>query len=309
VLPPPELPPPAPESAEAPTVPQVINGIEVSNEPAYSGGSATEAAAPVPAPPDTGTQATAEEGVLAPVELSGPAFSINAEPFDAAAAEKPLVAVILADTASNPFLHEMLFSIRLPLTVGVVAGGGGDSETAAAARAAGFEVVAELPVATPGAATGAMLEYGMDEAGAAIRTLTLMQRLPMAVAASRAQTAIELPGPAVLKGIVDTLMPLGFAYVDHGLAPGARSTFAASGLDMPIGVSRFSIPPGASPAQIISILDRAAADAVERGGAVVFAPPDEQVLLALQLWGDAGAGNVAALAPLSAVIRRQNSGG
>jgi polysaccharide deacetylase 2 family uncharacterized protein YibQ len=307
-------PPPPPVVAEAPVGPVMINGIEVSTEPAYSNGAASGAAAPElgapqPESAETGTPETGapETGTLETVELSGPAFSVNAEPFDAPP-DMPLVAVILADTASNPLLHEMLFSMKVPLTIGVVAGGGGDRETATAARAAGFELVAELPVAPPGASGGSALEYGMAEADAASHTLTLIQRLPMAVAAARAQDAVKQPDPSVLKGMVSALMPLGFAFVDHGMAPEDQSTFVAAGLEMPIGVSRFNVPAGVSAVEVIAMLDLAAADAARRGGAVVFAPPDEQVILALRLWGEVGAGNLAQLAPLSAVIRRQNGG-
>lgn len=317
VLPPPKLPPtlpPEPETAAEPTGPVMVGGIEVSTEPAYSNSTAPDAAAPEAGTAEPGTPesenpapAAAEPATLEPVELSGLAFSVNAVPFDADP-DMPLVAVILADTASNPLLHEILFSMNMPLTIGIVAGGGGDRETAAAARVAGFEVVAELPVSAPGATGGAALEYGMTEADAASRTLTLVQRLPMAVAAARAQDAAMLPDPSVLKGMVDALGPLGFAFVDHGVAQGDRSTFVAAGLDLPIGVSRFSIGAGASAAEVISILDLAAADAVERGGAVVFVAPDEQVILAVQLWGELGGGGLARLGPLSAVIRRQNGG-
>jgi hypothetical protein len=153
VLPPPA--PPPPEPAEAPAAPAMIGGIEVSPEPAYSGGAASDAAAPESGTPESGASqpklalpdapatGTPETGAPETVELSGPAFSVNAVPVDAPP-DMPLVAVILADTASNPLLHEMLFAMDMPLTIGVVAGGGGDRETATAARAAGFEVVAEL---------------------------------------------------------------------------------------------------------------------------------------------------------------------
>lgn len=305
VLPPP-VPPPEPETAEAPAGPRMIAGIEVSTEPAYSAG-----AAALPEPPSGTSETEAPKpkserpAALETIELSGPAFSVNAEPFEAAP-ETPLVAVILSDTASDPLLHEMLFSLKIPLTVGVIAGGGGDWETGTAAREAGFEVVAELPVVAQGASGGSGLEYGMAEAEATSRTLTLIRRLPMAVAVARVQGAVAQPGASVLKGISGALAPLGFAYVDHGVARVDPASLIAAGLDMPIGVSRSGIPPGASAAQVIAILDAAAADAAGRGGAVVFATPDQQVILALQLWGEAGVGNLARLAPLSAVIRRQN---
>lgn len=294
VLPPPPA-PPAPESTEAPTGPVMIGGIEVSTEPAYSGGTVSDAPAPTPE-------------VIKPVELSGPALSINAAPYYGEAGV-PLVAVVLDDTASNPLLHELLFSMDVPLTIGVVAGGGGDVETATAARDAGFEVVAELPLVAQGDSGGAGLEYGMSEADATARTLTLMQRLPMAIAATRTLDAASPPNNTLLAGMLDALTPLGFAYVDHSVSPEESSVAAASELGgTVIGISRFTISAGASAPEIISVLDLAAATAVNEGGAVVFAAPDEQVMLALQLWGDAGSGALARLAPLSAVIRRQNGG-
>ena len=295
VLAPPAPPPPAPEPVAADTGPEIVSGIEVSTRPAYSVPAEPTASAPEPEPETSGL-----------TELSGSAFSVNAVPFDAAPGT-PLVAVILDDTASNPALHAMLFSIDMPLTVGVVAGGGGDRVTADAARKAGFEVVAQLPLTGPGQSGGGGLEYGLSEDEAADRTLTLIQRLPMAVAASRL-LAVAPPEATVLRGMFSVLAPLGFAYVDHGVAPDGSSTALAAGVDGIIGVSHFSIPPGAGAAQAHAVLDRAAADAVRRGGSVVIAAPGENLILALQLWVGQGTGGVARLAPLSAVIKRQLGG-
>jgi len=296
VLPPPE--PPAPEPAEAETGPEtgpeMVSGIEVATTPAYTA-------------PDTPDAPATEPETLGPVALPGPAFSVNAAPFEVES-ETPLVAVVLDDTAADPLLHGMLFSIDLPLTVGVIAGGGGDQVTATAAREAGFEVVAQLPLVRQGQSGGAGLEYGLPEAEAADRTLTLIQRLPMAVAVSRPLAAGPPPNAAVLRGILSVLSPLGFAYVDHGVAPEDASTAAAVGLGAIVGVSRHTIPAGASAAEILAVLDQAAAAAVRRGAAVVFAAPGEQLILALQLWGGEGSASLARLAPLSAVIRRQRGG-
>ncbi|MHA1529393.1 MAG: divergent polysaccharide deacetylase family protein [Alphaproteobacteria bacterium] len=293
VLPPPE--PPAPEPVAADTGPEMVSGIEVATTPAYTG-SFTGASGPdAPA-----TQPKA----LGPIELSGPAFSVNAAPFEAEP-DMPLVAVVLDDTASDPLLHGMLFSTGMPLTVGVIAGGDGDRETATAAREAGIEVVAQLPMARQGQSGGAGLEYGLPEGEAADRTMILIQRLPMAVAVSRPLAAPAPPNATVLYGILSVLSPLGFAYVDHGVAPADSSAAEAVGLGGIVGVSRQTIPAGAGAAEILAVLDLAAAEAARRGGAVVFAAPGEQLVLALQLWGGEGSASAARLAPLSAVIQRQ----
>jgi len=303
VLPPPEPPaPPAPEPVEAETGPEMISGIEVATTPAYTG--ATTGATTGASGPDA---PAAQPETLDPIEMPGPAFAVNAVPFEAEPGT-PLVAVVLDDTASDPLLHGMLFSVKLPLTVGVIAGGGGDRVTADAARKAGFEVVAQLPLVRQGQSGGAGLEYGLPEDEAADRTLTLIQRLPMAVAVSRPLAAAAPPNASVLRGMLSVLAPLGFAYVDHGVALEERSTAAAAGLGGIVGVSRHTIPAGASAAEILAVLDLAAADAARRGGAVVFAAPGEQLILALQLWGGEGSTSLARLAPLSAVIRRQRGG-
>ena len=290
LAPPPSPPPPPPVEAE--TGPEMVSGIEVATTPAY-----------------TGAAATAEQPAEAfgPIELPGPAFAVNAVAFEAEPG-RPLVAVVLDDTASDPLLHGMLFAAKLPLTIGVIAGGGGDRVTAEAARKAGFEVVAQLPLARPGQSGGAGLEYGLSEDEAADRTLTLVQRLPMAVGVSRPLAAPALPNASVLRGILSVLSPLGFAYVDHNVGSDDRSSVVASGLGGIVGVSRHTIPPGASATEILAVLDLAAADAARRGGSVVFAAPGEQLIAALQLWGGEGSVNLARLAPLSAVIRRQRGG-
>ncbi len=192
--------------------------------------------------------------------------------------------------------------------MGVVAGGPGDQVTARAAREAGFEVVAELPVAETGAAEGAMLESGLSAAEAAERTELLMRRLPVAVAAMRGTNAAAPLDAGLLQGVLLALGPLGFAYLDHGLAPGTRSSAASDGLEQIVAVSRYAIPAGATAAEAHAVLDRAAAEAEETGSAVVMAEAEPEVLLALQLWGGEVAGGMAQLAPLSAVVRRQNGG-
>jgi polysaccharide deacetylase 2 family uncharacterized protein YibQ len=292
VLPPP-APPPAPETAGA-GEPQVVDGIEVANRPAYFG--AATAGAP------------AEAEAAGPIALEGPALAVNAVPFEADPAV-PLVAVVLDDAAANPLLHEALFAMDMPLTVGVVAGADGDQATARAARDAGYEVVAELPLAAPGAGSGAGLEYGLAREEAAERTMLLMRRLPMAVAAARPLAAPAAPDPGVLAGLLEAIGTMGFAWLEHGLLPGMQPAVASDGVERIVAVSRFTIPSGAPATDAYAILDMAAAAAAEDGGAaVVLAPTEEQVLLALQLWAGAGAGGMAQIAPLSAVIRRQNGG-
>ncbi len=299
------LPPPAPPTAEEETAagePTVVDGIEVSTGPAYFGaaesGSGSGNAEPQP---------EAEPIATGPIELSGPALAVNAAPFEAAP-DAPLVAVVLDDTGANPMLHETLFALDMPLTIGVVAGSAGDTATAGKARAAGYEVVAELPLAAEGQSEGAALEYGMAAEMASERTMLLMRRLPVAVAATRPLAAPSPPDGRMLDGILDALGPLGFAYLEHGVAPDAVPPMASDGLERIVAVSRFTIPAGATAADAHAVLDRASAAAEESGAAVVVAKAEEPILLAIQLWGGDDAVTTTRLAPLSAVIRRQHGG-
>lgn len=291
VLPPAELTPPSRQAAPEPEGPVMIGGIEVSTAPAYS-------------PPDA---APAQPETFDPIVLTGPALEVNAEMFEADP-QALLVAVVLDDTAADPLLHPLMFALDVPVTVGVVAGRDGDRETAAAARKAGFEVVAQLPLAQPGAADGDELEYGLPEDEAARRADALMRRLPMAVAASRPMAAGTPPNVTVLLGIGAALAPHGFAYLDQGVAAMDTAPGKAAGLALPVGASRFAIDAGADVAAVVAVLDAAAADAALRGGAVVLATPSEALFGAMQLWGGEGASGTAKLAPLSAVIRRLAGG-
>lgn len=300
VLPPPAPPPPA-ETAEAESGPRVVDGIEVAERPAYFGVSEQDEAEP-------GGDAPAETAIAAPdpagpIELSGPALVVNAEPFEAAP-DEPLVAVVIDDAGASPMLHDQLFALGMPLTIGVVSGGAGDKVTARTARDAGYEVVAQLPMAAPGEAAGAALEYELPAAEAAERTQLLMRRVPVAVAAARPLAAPMPPDRDMLAGIMDALGPLGFAWLGHGVSRGP-ATLPESGPEAIFAVSQITIPPGTTGADAHGMLDRAAVAATEAGGVVVMAAAEEPILLALQLW--AGAAK-ATLAPLSAVIRRQNGG-
>lgn len=308
LLPPPAPPPPPGQQASAGEDggPKVIDGIEVSSEPAYFGMTRAEGEADATAAAAVGESAAppAETG---PVELDGPALVANAEPFEAVP-DMPLVAVVLDDVGANPMLHEMLFTLDMPLTVGVLAGGAGDRVIAAAAREAGFEVVAQLPLAGPGEAGGGALEYGLPSGEAAERTALLMRRLPMAVAASLPLAAPAPPDRNMAKGIMAELGPMGFAWLEHGVGRGESPTVRPDGLERIVGVSRLTIPAGANAAEAHAALDRAAAAAAENGAVIVFAAADEAMLLALQLWAGTGEAGIAQLAPLSAAIRRQNGG-
>ena len=302
VLPPPAPPPPAPEEEQADAgEPRIVDGIEVASRPAYFGLEESDQ----PADAAEGDQALGQAEPSAapdgPIELEGPALVVNAAAFEAAPGV-PLVAVVIDDAGASPMLHESLFALDMPLTIGVLSGGPGDDVTAEAARAAGFEVVAQLPIAV-GEAEGAALEYNIPAAEAADRAGLLMRRLPMAVAAARPlATPVPLDG-RTLEGVMEELGPLGFAWLEHGVAAGGSAALPESGLDAIFAVSRFTIPAGMAAAEAHGVLDRAAAAAARSGAAVVMAAAEEPVLLALQLWADAAE---ARMAPLSAVIRRQN---
>lgn len=288
VLPPAELPPEKP-AAEAPAGPAVIGGIEVSKDPAYS------AVAPAAAP---------TEETLPPIALPGPALQVNAAAF-ATDIPTPLVAVVLDNTAADPLLRPLWLALTVPVTIGVIAGRDGDREVAEAARQAGFEVVAQLPLVPQGAALGNDLEYGMPAPEVERRADALMRRLPMAVAASWPKAAGAPPNVSVLQGVGAALVPHGFGYLDQGVAAQGAAPGEAAGLPVPVAVSRYAIPAEADLLAAIGVLDAAAADAVIRGGAVVIATPSETLFGALLLWGGEGSDSAAKLAPLSAVFSRK----
>jgi polysaccharide deacetylase 2 family uncharacterized protein YibQ len=324
VLPPAELPPPVESAADS--GPKVVDGIEVATAPVpaeiVAGAAAPQAGTGQAGTGEVGAgqaanpapEATAAPAAPAPIDiaaspalLAGPALEVNAAPFEAPEG-MPLVAVVLDDTAADPLLLDALFSVKLPLTIGVVAGRDGDREVATRARAAGMEVVAQLPLAAPGQGGGTALEPGLTPGEAGTRTEALIQRLPMAVAASRPLAAPGLPDPATLQGMAAPVAAFGYAYLDHGVSPGEQSLLGVMGLGLSLGTSRYVLPAGSDPARILVTLDQAATDAGPGGGAVILAAPSQTLLDALLLWGGEGSVSAGALAPLSAVIARQGAG-
>ncbi|NIP77407.1 MAG: hypothetical protein GTN90_16125, partial [Xanthomonadales bacterium] len=141
----------------------------------------------------------------------------------------------------------------------------------------------------------------MPEADSALRTLTLMQRMYMAVAVSRPLASVIPPDQPVLSGVAGVVGPLGFAYLDHSVSPDSESSAKVLGLAQAKGalveVSRHSIPPGANAVEAHAVLEGASADAAERGWAVVVASPSEPLVQALLLWAGEGDGGLARLAP------------
>lgn len=328
------LPPPEPRDWSKPDPgPVVIDGIEVSSEPAYSGsgsGDAQEGAEPdavastgdgeaaaagdQPATPAPITPTLAADGTpsIARLEaLGGFAISVNAMPFELPAdmpLETPLVAVVIGNAGANPAIQAELLTLPYPATVGIVAGEPGDEETASAAQAIGLEVVAELPILAAGEGHGVLLEEGLPVDEVVGRTLVMMERLPMAVAGTWAETTgAKLDGP-LLQGIGKALGAYGFAYLDRGVPPGEASEAELMEFPTLVAVSHFAIPAAAAAPEVQSALDAVAEAAAARGGAVVFVPAETAALQAVQQWLDAGAAKNLRVAPLSVVISRLAAG-
>lgn len=240
-----------------------------------------------------------------PITLSGPALSVNAATYEAAA-DAPLVGVIIGNVGSGDVTPDVLFALPVPATVGIVPGEEGDEALAAAARARNWEVVAELPIIeADGVEQPGALTPEMDAEEVAARIEALMGRLAQAVAALDDGEVRLGDDPAVYGALVGTLEQYGFAYVGGGGADGPAGA-AAEAEGLPYARATRSVGQDASAEEVYAALDEAMAEAETTGAALVVLPSTRAAVQALARWNaEKGAGR---LAPLSAVIRKQTGG-
>lgn len=239
----------------------------------------------------------------APPSLSGPALSVNAASYEAAA-DAPLLGVIIGDAGSGELTPDVLFALPVPATLAIVPGQEGDRALADAARARNWEVVAELPIVgadeveQPGALTPAMTAEEV-----AARTEALMGRLSQSVAALDGGRVGLGDDPGAYEAMVRTLEEHGFAFVGAGEAAAGE---AAEAQGLAYARANGTLGPDASAEEVYAALDEAAAEAEASGTALLVLPPTRAALGALARWNAENGGG--RLAPLSAVIRRQTGG-
>ncbi|MBY8975800.1 divergent polysaccharide deacetylase family protein [Rhodobacteraceae bacterium NNCM2] len=309
------------EEADAPE-PEVVEITEAEVQPEGAGGplatlpqepaAETEPAVAETAPEpviettdETAAVSTAPESTPA-VSADSPAWERNAVEFSVANGT-PLVAIVLEspDTSDVPF--DVIAALGLPLTMGIEP----VTETAiaygSAARAAGFELVARIPMLDrrePGASAD-LIHPAMsaDEIGQTVNRL--VGHMPEAVAVSGAGGRLSASNAGMVEAVITAIHPDGYAYLDDSGQANSAAPEIAERLGADIAGDVRVVTPDMTDEQIYRLFEVAAQSASATGTAVVTAPANVEVLISLQRWALERNGRDARLAPLSAVIGKK----
>ncbi|MEL6478918.1 MAG: divergent polysaccharide deacetylase family protein [Pseudomonadota bacterium] len=237
-----------------------------------------------------------------------PAWERNAVPFDAPD-DVPLISVILEQGTNfqDAVRIDQILELGLPLTLALVPDRDAVSSIGAKAKAAGYEVIAHLPMEPRGTANPGpeALTVAMTAEEAAARTRRLVARLPEAVAASNFMGSKATEDADLMRVVIETLSDQGLAFVDTRTSPRSKAYRVAEEIGSRRARNSRFVPAEVSPDQAYRLLERAAGEARQRGGTVLIGPASRGMLLGIQRWALERNGRRARLAPISAVLRAE----
>ncbi|MEM0923955.1 MAG: divergent polysaccharide deacetylase family protein [Pseudomonadota bacterium] len=282
-------------------------------------------AAPVAEEAPTQAEEDAPDPVVAQNETEGDSFEIAALPAeplpelpDEPALERnavafappddlPLISVILEahEPVADRVEMDQILELNLPLNLALVPEGSQTRGLGERAKAAGFEVLAHLPMEPRGAADPGpdALTVEMNAEAAAARTRVLLARLPDAVAASNFMGSKATEDAALMRAVIGELERHGMAFVDSQTSRRSRAYDVAEEIGAFRARNSRFVPADVTEEQAYRMLERAAAEARQRGGTVLIGPASRSMLLGIQRWALERNGRQARLAPISAILR------
>ncbi|MEM1162730.1 MAG: divergent polysaccharide deacetylase family protein [Pseudomonadota bacterium] len=250
-------------------------------------------------------EATAEAEAAPEIVLPGPALDVNARAFDQSATT-PLMSVVLMDASNGVVSAETLQVLTMPLTLAVSPEGTDARDLAEAARAAGHEVLVELPLAVrSGDEIGEGLTAEASASALSLASAKALGRLDMAVGATAPDGAAMLNASTAMAAITKPMAEHGFAWVEPRAGVGSAVQRLATTSDLVYAQGNRVVAAGASPDQIYQVLEGAAFQARRDGASIVFVAASQNALQALVRWGLERGGQEVWFAPISAVIRKQ----
>ncbi len=256
----------------------------------------------------TATQVTPKPEETRKLALSGPAFEVNARPFQTPAGA-PLLAVVLEDAATGSIKPEALALMTMPLTFAVRADSQDARAFGMAAREAGHEVLAELPMLREDGAVPKLGELSPNAAPDELEALTQqhLASLDMAIGATAPDGAKLLLDRLAMAAVMAPVSEHGFAYLDLRAGIGSAAERIAGEAGVAYAASNRFVDAGATEEQIYQLLEGASFQARRKGTAIVTITASPEALKALVRWGLERGGQDVWFAPLSAVMKRQQS--
>jgi len=274
----------------------------------------------VPAIPDNPPEAPEPKPAALPpdraeISLPGPALRVNARLFEAPP-DAPLMAVVLRDAANGRMPTEALVWMTMPLTLSIRPVDPFSRRFAEEARAAGHEVLVELPMAmdagdAPSAALASgdpeMLSRAMAADDLVTRTALYLAALDIAIGATASEGAPLLRDRDGMRAILRPLSEHGFAWVEPRERIGSLAGQLARDSGPVWTAGDRSVSDGAGEDEIYRSLTTAAFKARRQGTVIVFLPTGPDTLKGIIRWGLERGGQEVWFAPLSAVIERRRA--
>ncbi|MEM7238100.1 MAG: divergent polysaccharide deacetylase family protein [Pseudomonadota bacterium] len=293
------------QPAEVPDTPEALSPQEAP-DPASS----PQSGLPATPPPETQTAPDAQDPNLAvratpeTAPTSDPAWQRNAVPFESAP-DTPLIAIILEAPNESDIPQDLILGLGLPITLAVTPWSDVEATFGVSAKAAGYEIVARLPVRDREDQSSAVevIHPGLSAPEVQDLTQRYLARMPSVVAASHFGGRLASRNTALMRAMVREIEAAGFAYIDQPgrttqSAPAARTTTTPM-------VSKISrIAGGLTDQQVYRLIESAAQAASRDGNAVMSVVTERASLIGIQRWALERNGKVARLAPLSAVLSR-----
>ncbi|MEM7056218.1 MAG: divergent polysaccharide deacetylase family protein [Pseudomonadota bacterium] len=243
----------------------------------------------------------AADAPIPTIDLPGPALDVNARPFESPEGAD-LLAVILMDANNGAISPDALQLMTMPLTLAV--GPGEQSRSfAEQARAAGHEVLAQIPMSTEEGAQDGGLTPGQPAPVLTEQSTRLMADLDLAIGATASDQAPLLKDPDGMAAIMDPLAPHGFMWIDPRQGIGSAAKGIAARQDVIWGAGDRFVEASATEEQIYQNLESAAGLARRQGTSIVFVTASSDALKALVRWGLNRGGKEVWFAPVSAVIK------
>jgi len=280
-----------------------------------------------PAQPDTGTTTPSTTGVDegaaimpapsgavtnvvvatagARIDLAGPAFDVNAQPF-AAPAGTALVSVVLYGPEVSVIDAGTLGKMRMPLTLAIRPAAPESRALAVLARTKGHEVLVELPLAVEGVDGG--IAAGAKPADLSNAILSTMADLDMAIGATAPNGAVALESLTTMAALTRTLAEFGFAWIEPHTGADSAGERLAGGSNLPFARADWVLKPDATNDEVFRALASAAELARILGSAIVFVPATRPGLAAVVRWDQDRAATDVQFAPVSAALRRRQAG-
>ncbi|MFK7944277.1 MAG: divergent polysaccharide deacetylase family protein [Paracoccaceae bacterium] len=246
---------------------------------------------------------------LAPVReisLAGPAVQVNARTFEAPVGA-PLMAVVLEDPGLTGISPDALALLTMPLTFAVRPDRDDAKQLAGAARLAGHEVLAQLPLPSAGGADPIpnLFDAAQSPEDLANIAQNYLAELDVAIGATAPAGASLLNDRRAMEAILAPLAAHGFAYLDLRSGIGSVAQRISGNAGFEYAESNRYADVEATEEQIYQMLDGAAFQARRKGTAIVSVGATSAALKAVVRWGLERGGQEVWFAPLSAVIARQ----